>query len=568
MASDQEEDDFLGFSDDEGDGINSDSDSEKGDDAADLVQASESTAADFGDIGFNEDVPNSTEYVQQVPEVEGEGQQQTTNFQELPEHIVHHILSFVPIKDAGRTCILTKDWETLCISYNICPSLHYDHNSFASLLLLSAKTGQEPELCEIRDKFMDFAENHLLTIQHNSQPVLKLTLDVVVVSDDEFSSVDRLIDLVGKIKAEELYVSVQTKDSHWYDDIFDAVAPGGVCYEFPYTTVLASNNKLQSLSIEWCKLINNNNVGMFSSLQHLKLLQVIVDDEALSNLSSCCPEIQVIHFEYCAFLFESLKLSIFPNLKRATIEGTDYSLLDNPLKNLPSFDFRNIGSKLVITPSACSNIRDLKLSCSVNEPNLFEDLTMAFPLIEKVDLKDVQGVNRIQAANIHLKSLSLLSNYSLKTIYVDCPNLCDFDFIGNGVEEVDYVQDECEARHISQRRLHLEVPILCRLDKEISTAFIDSLIWNTCPTILSTYGYCYALIKYLCEKLADKKSGDEECCCKGNLCKKYWWHNIKDFEIKHEYMDMKKKLTSLPELCKDFQQQRQGSYIKFKWCSF
>ncbi|XP_056692077.1 uncharacterized protein [Spinacia oleracea] len=86
MASDQEEDDFLGFSDDEGDGINSDSDSEEGDDAADLVQASQNTAAEFGDIGFNEDVPNSTEYVQQVPEVEGEGQQQTTNFQENMHH--------------------------------------------------------------------------------------------------------------------------------------------------------------------------------------------------------------------------------------------------------------------------------------------------------------------------------------------------------------------------------------------------------------------------------------------------------------------------------------------------
>ncbi|KNA09517.1 hypothetical protein SOVF_152920, partial [Spinacia oleracea] len=99
---------------------------------------------------------------------------------------------------------------------------------------------------------------------------------------------------------------------------------------------------------------------------------------------------------------------------------------------------------------------------------------------------------------------------------------------------------------------------------ENSTAFIDGLIWNTCPATLSIYGYAYNPIKYLCEKLADKKLGDE-CCCEAHLCNKYWWHNIEDFEVKHENKDMKEKLTSLPKLCWEYQRRRHGPFITFQW---
>lgn len=75
-------------------------------------------------------------------------------------------------------------------------------------------------------------------------------------------------------------------------------------------------------------------------------------------------------------------------------------------------------------------------------------------------------------------------------------------------------------------------------------------------------------IQYLCGKLADKKSG-KESCCEPHLCSKYWWHNIEDFEVKHQNKDMKEELTSLPEMYKDFQQRRdrEGFCFEFQWRS-
>ena len=48
------------------------------------------------------------------------------SFGELPEHILSHILSFLPTKEAVRTSILSKRWKFIWTSI---PELHffYDH---------------------------------------------------------------------------------------------------------------------------------------------------------------------------------------------------------------------------------------------------------------------------------------------------------------------------------------------------------------------------------------------------------------------------------------------------------
>lgn len=84
MALDQDEDEFLGFSGDEGDGINTESDSKNEGDADCDVEdvAVEINAHQYGDIEDFEPVPDSNEFQEpQIPEEEGTnyvGQQQTT----------------------------------------------------------------------------------------------------------------------------------------------------------------------------------------------------------------------------------------------------------------------------------------------------------------------------------------------------------------------------------------------------------------------------------------------------------------------------------------------------------
>ncbi|KAL2940800.1 hypothetical protein RDABS01_029150 [Bienertia sinuspersici] len=521
-------------------------------------------------------------------------------FSELPEHIIHHILSFVPIKDIVRARILSKTWKSLSNSYEILLDLDYDHNSFALELLLDTEI--VPEIDEIRDRFMDYADNHLSRVVQQQIPVLKLAVNVAVIGS-EFCGVNQLMELVRKAKVEELSIFIQTRDFHWYDD--DVVFEQGIIlYEFPYSITEAK--WLRSLTLQGCKFISNNNSGMYSSLQQLCLSQVLLfSDEVLSNIANCCPEIEVIEFDCCFFWISILQLSKFPKLKKATVEGRQ--------GNLQSVD--------------------------ITETNL-ENLTTSFPLLEKAELFDVmhytEVFDRITAANSHLRSLKLLFNRVIQKISINCPKLSHFDYIGAGFEEVyldcprlrtcyynsskvprkilldlptdiqynvfsfsvyyklgkswfinirkflehiagcdtvylrldwhslspdmadEFVLDEFEGvQTFKPKNVHLQLKIYFVEDiSQFLAAFVDGLVWSTRPTTLRVGCDCYEFVK--------------------QLCNKYWWHNISDFEVKYKKEDMTQNLTSLVEMTKQSRKGLSGRLrpvdlmpfcFKFEWHS-
>ncbi|KAL2942204.1 hypothetical protein RDABS01_030554 [Bienertia sinuspersici] len=528
-------------------------------------------------------------------------------FSELPEHMIHHILSFVSIKDVVRTRLLSKTWKSLSTSYKILLDLHYDHNSFAMELLLDTESA--PEIDEIRDRFMDYADNHLLRVVQQQIPVLKLAVDVAVIGS-EFFRVDQFMELVGKAKAEELSIFVQTRDFHWYyadewDEWYDGgdIFEEGIFYEFPYSITLAK--WLRSLTIRGCKVtslasknfISNNNASTYSSLRQLCLSRVLLfSEEALSNIASCCPGIEVIEFNCCNFLITTLKLSKFTKLKKASVVGQQEYLesVDITETNLESFHCSCVDLNCLISLAACRYMRVLELHhCYLSEPDLLKDLTTSFPLLEKAKLFDgipYEGLDSITVANSDLTSLKLLFNRDIRVISVKCPNLRHFDCYIHGLEEVyldcpklrtcyynslsvprlilldlptdieyivfsfslhykldkswfisiwkfleqivgcntvylhlyclspstdvaEFGLDELEAvQAFKPKNVHLQVVIGYAGERRpISAAFVDALLWSTCPATLSIGGDCYNIVKYLCEKLAEK-SRDGSCC--------------------------------------------------------
>ncbi|KAL2940685.1 hypothetical protein RDABS01_029035, partial [Bienertia sinuspersici] len=563
-------------------------------------------------------------------------------FSELPEDIIHYILSFLPIKDVVRARILSKTWKSLNNSYEIMLDLHYDHNSFALELLLDSEI--EPEIDEIRDKFMHYADNHLSRVVQQQIPVLKLAVNVAVIGS-EFCGVNHLMELVRKARVEELSIFVQTQDFHWYDDevVFDE---GIILYEFPYSITEAK--WLRSLTLQGCKFISNNNSGMYSSLQQLYLSQVLLfSDEALSNIANCCPEIEVIEFDCCFFRIDNLKLSKFPKLKKATVKGDHSNLqsVDITETNLESFWCNSLDLDCLMNLAACSNIRELKLKqCNIGL-DLLKDLTTYFPLLENAKLSSVipytEVLDRITVANPHLRSLKLLFDRVIQEISINCPKLSHFDYTGAGFEEVyldcprlrtcyydsrevprlilldsptdmqynfyrfdvDYkldkswfisirkfleqiaryntadgfVLDEFEGvQAFKPKNVHLQVQILYGGPEtnQFSTAFVDGLVWITRPTTLSVGCDCYHFVKYLCEKIAEKSR--DSSCCDQQLCSKYWWHNISDFEVKHKEKDMTQNLASLVEMTKQSRRGLSGRlrpvdlmpfHFKFEWHS-
>ncbi|KAL2941878.1 LRR receptor-like serine/threonine-protein kinase RCH1, partial [Bienertia sinuspersici] len=214
-------------------------------------------------------------------------------------------------------------------------------------------------------------------------------------------------------------------------------------------------------------LSGNNNAGMYSSLQQLYLSRILLfNEESLSNIASCCPEIEIIEFNCCSFGIESLMLSEFSKLKKAFVVGKQDFLdsVDIRETNLESFHCEDV--KCFINLAACSNIRVLELNqCYISEPDLLKDLTTSFPLLEKAGLSDVrthEDLDRITVANnSHLRSLKLLSNRVIQEISTDCPKLRNFKYIGAGFEKV-YL--DCQKLRICYYKSSWKVPRLILLD--------------------------------------------------------------------------------------------------------
>uniref|UniRef100_A0A803LNJ6 Uncharacterized protein n=1 Tax=Chenopodium quinoa TaxID=63459 RepID=A0A803LNJ6_CHEQI len=360
-------------------------------------------------------------------------------------------------------------------------------------------------------------------------------------------------------------------------------------------------------------------------------------EESLTTLGGCCPGIESIDFDYCSFLFKTLKLSKFPKLKKASIltagEFGSLSSVDTTETNLENFYYESVDYNWVTSPAACCNIKELHLHhCHVIAPNLFEDFTTAFPLIENASIfESFKGVDWFKATtNSHLRSLQIHYNFLiLQKLYIDCPNLKYFRFYGVvseevyincpklrsfqysahvngnipkvvsvnlptdlwyrfdfyvdsdldtswficlkkfieqigahksiwlslrvGVKMVQFVLDEFEATPISKlNHVHLELEILNSNRKDIGhiAAFVDGLFWATYPNTLTIQGfYCFDAVKYLCGRLADTKPRNESCC-ELQLCNKYWWHNMEDFEVTQGNEDMTENLASLVEMVK------------------
>ncbi|XP_074289954.1 uncharacterized protein LOC141616435 [Silene latifolia] len=353
---------------------------------------------------------------------------------QLPEHMILNILSRIPLEDSARAAILSKTWKNFCSLY---PILYFDQNLFALQSLVSAnKGGGEPDINQIRGMFMDSVDYQLSRVRQRDSPIRKLALSVAINDSMYFSRVDQWMELVRQINVEDLCVTVQTVDFMWDDGIYKS----SVVYEFPLS-VLASKG-LRSACIQGCKLgcetLVGDPINEFFSLQRLCLSHVFMDEHVVENLIKCCQGIETLVLDNCSVDLIFLELSKFPKLKKAVVRVVvgklDYvDVVDTNLEYLKC----DADTELHISPSACAGIRELALDwCIINQPYLFKDLTVTFPVLEEADFY-IHDTDTLKATNNVLRKLTFYSYGSVrvKEVHIDCPSLTLLDFSTQGLTE-------------------------------------------------------------------------------------------------------------------------------------
>ncbi|GAU26963.1 hypothetical protein TSUD_06350 [Trifolium subterraneum] len=205
----------------------------------------------------------------------------------LPGHVIDCILSYLPIKEAVRTSVLSNKWRK---KWYTLPNLVFDEHC------ISHVASEDPLVIET--KFVKIVD-HVLLVHSGAINMFKFSDNENLVSDS--ADIDRwILHLTGR-SINELVLEVNTEER----------------YKIPWC--LFSCQSLQHLKLDWCGLKPPTTFEGFKNLKSIDLHYVMVAQDVFENLISGCPQLEKLKLSEVAGLYQ---INIHaPNLKLFEIVG-------------------------------------------------------------------------------------------------------------------------------------------------------------------------------------------------------------------------------------------------------
>ncbi|KAJ6358678.1 hypothetical protein OIU76_000407 [Salix suchowensis] len=307
----------------------------------------------------------------------------------LPDHVLHYILSYLPIgavKTGSVSASVVKSKIGKINSLTLCKTL----------CLHSTTTTQD-------HASSDYQWTWILMI-------LKLT-----------SRADHLLELAAKCGVSEFDLNFQNI-SHYF---------------LPQALLSAEEITVLRLNGDY-KLSLPHHAINWPSLRVLSLMNVCVDEAILQNLISGCPLIEKLALVYC-YGVKSIRISGCIKLKEVEVNEGD-SVLERIEIHVPSLQTFCYTTGLVkscfhINMTGCRNLEVLKLKFySITEEigKIFQDLIAQFPALTVLALNSyATSVIRIKISNPQLEKLQLWSS-ALSKVTITSPSLHSFKHFIHG----------------------------------------------------------------------------------------------------------------------------------------
>ncbi|KAM0002355.1 putative leucine-rich repeat domain superfamily, F-box-like domain superfamily [Helianthus debilis subsp. tardiflorus] len=355
---------------------------------------------------------------------------------QLPDFIVHHILSFLhgsPPAELVRMSVLSKTWFHLTASF---PQLDFSIHKFGS-----------------RESFFKYVEYTTSRFCHQNLTAHRLTLHVTIRNPAELDIVNRCLGLLLMVGVNELSMSMSML----------AAMPK---YRLPNT--LLSVSVLKSLSIYNCGLpssLMHDGVVKFKSLISLQLHNVRIDEEVIRYITTGCPLLQWFEIR-CCYGFKRFCVYQHQNLQRLGLVGTSVEIIDIiEAPNLYNFYLaaKNAGRRPPkLNLASCKKLTSVTYE-GYPSPNSNGFLSN-FPFVENLDLFTTCEGNNLKLSSHSLRTLELFTDFDLEKIELSTPNLdlfiyCNDDYGWVGVRQLP----------------HLKACMGCYPDGSIDTAWFQKL---------------------------------------------------------------------------------------------
>ncbi|KAK6140658.1 hypothetical protein DH2020_025592 [Rehmannia glutinosa] len=320
---------------------------------------------------------------------------------ELPQGILHHILSFLSQKQAVQTCVLSKSWRYV---WSTRPKIDfYEHCFYGN-----------------RETFM-FALDKTLQGYHDQKLYIQeFRVWMSIVDPKSISLLEKWIPKIVidmRVKTFKLYLHSNKREY------------------FDLPSVVFKAESLQKLYMHRCKLSQNPlDKVLFKHLQTLSLTLVYIVDETFEKIMSSCPLIENLFLESCKGL-KTIKVNKGCNLKDFVWlidgDGDDCSVEFNT-PTLETIKFIGIVNWFHRHNKYFPHLKSLYLS-KVRLASWSSDMFSCnyMPTLEELTIRYCFDFKEFQLSNNSIKNLTIASLQDPTNKFViDAPNIVKFDYVG------------------------------------------------------------------------------------------------------------------------------------------
>ncbi|XP_021763551.1 F-box/FBD/LRR-repeat protein At2g26030-like [Chenopodium quinoa] len=505
-----------------------------------------------------------------------EGKTCIDRISELPDFILHHILSYLFTKEAAQLSVISKRWQYVWETF---PILDFHEGYFGKDLCVInpkqnwiSKDGRR-KIFNQRVKFMSYIDKKLHRFREKNLRVNKFFLSMTLVSNKLAPRVDTWMDLLADMRIQELNVIIRAGHERRHD----------------LSKILFTMESLTLLILQSCVLLNSRldrNAVKLSSLVEMHLIRVSIDEDTIQDLIFCCHSMKVFFLMNCVG-FENLEICDHDKLEKMVYYSqSGFKDIGIKVPTLKELIIHNGGEETmvheIIVSSVCQNLKHLSLWGIPIDPKWLQSMLTSFPLLEHLVLQNCVLQEFMKLSSQVLKEMHLLHCTKLMEAEFDTPNLHTFEYCGKTMPRLysnnvsDYRTAELEVRLEDMNRLWFmrlkyflkdnkfqdltfsmtsisgevisfngedymgiqfapielnNMKLVAYSLKSINfAALLDSLFWNLRPRILSIQLEFYSSKKFIKGLLKSLVTVEErKCCCSQNL--ECWRHSLKDIKL-------------------------------------
>ncbi|XP_074281980.1 putative F-box protein At3g58860 isoform X1 [Silene latifolia] len=343
---------------------------------------------------------------------------------DLPDSIIHHIISFLGTGEACRTTILSKRWAHiwstgLILDFQPCffvPKIDGDYvDGYVQSL-----TG--PYDTETIERLVNFIETTMERYSEKNLSIRKFTLEYPTVDQEMTGRIDRWVGIALRNQVESLTLSI--------------VPEGSPSYELP--AILFSAKSLTRLKLGRVRMLYFENFKLMS-LQSLDLSEVDVDEHMLHEIIKSCP-LEFLQLYKCTGITNisipsCSKLELLHVTRTIPIGGA--ILVDTSSFQCLTYegDLEDDFFPVILTPASKKNLKKIRIFCVIME-NFFGNLVSELPSIETMSFFSCVMPKNIKIASKTLTELGIHDCYELVNVSLEAPKLDSFCYNGDLLSSV------------------------------------------------------------------------------------------------------------------------------------